>query len=293
MVAEDNRRASFYMVLGMGGFAVNDAFMKQVLGDMDLSHAIALRGLVASLFVTALAYQTGAFTNWKRHISPLYMIRLMLETATTYSFLNALRSMPLADANAILMVVPLAVTLGAAFIYGEEVGWRRYLAILIGFGGVLLVLQPKGGEWNAGYIYALMTLAFMVARDLLTRRLPSDMPSLLVAFGSATSITLVALILSGPLLITPVTGVQLIWLSSAGVFIFAGYIFVILAVRGGGFGAVAPFRYTGLVFAIALGWAMFNEFPSPLVLTGSGIIVASGLYSLWRERQLAKQQLSH
>ena len=287
MSSADNRNASLFMVIGMAGFAINDAFMKQVLGTLDLSQAIALRGLVACVFVSVAAYWTGAFKAWRRNVSPLFFLRLCLETVTTYSFLSALKVMPVGDANAILMVTPLAVTLGAAIFFGERVGWRRYLAIIFGFGGVLLIVQPGDGDFHSGYSFALLTVCFMVSRDLITRRLPSDMPSLFVAFGSATSITLVAVAISATStkLFDPVSASDMGWLAGAAFFIFLGYVFVIRATRVGEFGAVAPFRYTGLVFAIALGWIMFGDFPSDLVILGSGIVVVSGLYSLNREKK--------
>ena len=159
---------------------------------------------------------------------------------------------------------------------------------MIGFSGVLLVVQPDANGIHAGYGFALLTVVVMVARDLITRKLPSDTPSLLVAFGSATSITVVALIVAGPTLLTPFTITEGLSLAAAAFFIFLGYTFVILGVRSGEFGAVAPFRYTGIVFALLLGWLVFGEFPAPLVLLGSAIIVTSGLYSLFRENKLAK-----
>jgi hypothetical protein len=118
--------------------------------------------------------------------------RTLAEVGSTFCFLTALFNMPIADATAILQSVPLAVALGAAVFLGEPVGWRRYLAIGVGFVGVLIIVRPGGEGFNAYALWALGAVGFIVLRDLSTRRLSPDVPSLQISVLAAAGITVSA-----------------------------------------------------------------------------------------------------
>ena len=186
----DNVRAAGFMVLACLGFAVNDAFMKSLAGEVPLLQAVFLRGLIATLLVGALAWRAGALRYRPgRRDRRLIGLRSVGEVGGTVCFLLALFNMPIANATAILQSLPLAVTLAAAVFFGEPVGWRRYLAIAIGFSGVLIIVRPGSEGFNAYSLLALAAIVFIVTRDLSTRRMSPGTPAMAVIFLTSLVLT--------------------------------------------------------------------------------------------------------
>ena len=189
----ENARAAGYMVLASLGFSVNDAFMKTLAGEVPLLQAVFLRGLMASTLIGLLAWRSGALRYRPgRRDRRLIGLRSLSEIGGTVCFLLALFNMPIAGATAILQSLPLAVTLAAAVFFGEPVGWRRYLAIGIGFLGVLIIVRPGSDHFNAYALWALAAIGFIVARDLSTRRMSPGTPGMAVVFVTAGVLTLAA-----------------------------------------------------------------------------------------------------
>ncbi|UTW56432.1 DMT family transporter [Kordiimonas sp. SCSIO 12610] len=289
----ENIQSAFYMMLGMMGFAVNDAFMKLVLADLNLYQSIFVRGIFATAFLGILAVRSDALKNSRQHFNRHIIVRTLCELGGTIFFLTALVHVSLADASAVLQVMPLAVTLAAALFMREAVGWRRYLAILIGFFGVMLVIQPdgssaEGGGFNIYFLMLFGTIACMVVRDLTTRRISPNIPSMFIAFYTSLAVMLMGAILSVFEPWKVITLVHMAMLAGAAVFIFLGYIGTVMAMRLGDVGFVAPFRYTYLVWAMALSIFVFADYPDAYTLIGSGIVVTMGIYSFLRERKLMK-----
>lgn len=202
----------------------------------------------------------------------------------TVLFLGALAHLPLANATAVLQAVPLAVALGAALYLGERVGWRRWTAILIGFCGVLLIVRPGLAGFNAYTLMVVGAVIFAAVRDLATRRIVATVPSLTISALTALTVTLTGLVLIVPLGgWTPMDASVVVILMAAAGFLFAGYLFIVMAMREGDIGFVAPFRYTALLWALILGLAFFGEFPDTATLAGAAIVVGTGIYTLYRE----------
>ena len=201
-----------------------------------------------------------------------------------YFFVTALFNLPLANVTAILQVLPLTVTLGSALFFKEAVGWRRMSAILIGFIGMLLIVRPGSDGFNLYSIYALMAVLSVTVRDLATRRLSSDVPSMTVTLSASLTVMIISGVAS---LATPWVGISALnglMIVGASVFILGGYYFSVRVMRVGDVSFIAPFRYTGLVWALILGWFVFGDWPTNLTLLGAGIVVATGLFTLYRER---------
>ncbi|MEL6433129.1 MAG: DMT family transporter, partial [Pseudomonadota bacterium] len=195
----------------------------------------------------------------------------------------ALFNMPIANVTAILQALPLTITLAAAVFLGEPVGWRRMTAIFIGLIGVLLIIRPGAADFNAYSLYAIAAVISVTVRDLATRKLSSSVPSVLVVFANALFITLVfgALSMASPW--SPVTS-QIFGLTiAAAVLMVAAYLFSIMVMRVGEISFVAPFRYTGLLWAMLLGLVIFDEWPDAVTLAGATTVVASGLFTLYRD----------
>lgn len=201
--------------------------------------------------------------------------------------------MPIANVTAVLQALPLTVSLAAAVFLGKALGWRRLIAILVGFGGVFIIVQPGSDGFSVYSIYALGAVACVTVRDLAVRRMSANVPSVLVGLMAAVTVTSTGAIVTATQAWVPVAGVTALQLGGAMVFIVFGYVFSVAAMRTGEIGFVAPFRYSGLIAALILGWIIFGDWPVPLTLLGAAIVVATGLFTLFRERQLGlKRPLS-
>jgi S-adenosylmethionine uptake transporter len=193
--------------------------------------------------------------------------------------------MPIANATAILLVMPLAVTLAGAVFLGERVGWRRYTAIIVGFAGVLVIVRPGGAGFNAYALSALAAVGFLVVRDLVTRRFATGVPSVFVALATAVAITVLGALVTLFGRWVPLAGADALVLAAAAVCLVVGYLFGVMTMRVGEIGFVSPFRYTVLIWALLLGAVVFGEIPDALTFVGSVLVVGTGLYTFHRERR--------
>jgi drug/metabolite transporter (DMT)-like permease len=297
MALTDNTRGALFMSASMAGFACNDALMKFAFETMPLAQSVFVRGLFASLFVGLMAWRAGVLAYRPRRAERgALALRTLGEIGATATFMVALANMPIANATAVLQAAPLGVTLVAAVLLAEPVGWRRWTAVIVGFGGVLLMIRPGTADFDWYAIVPMVTVGFIVLRDIATRRMSLQVPTLYASLLTAVSITLVAGAAApfegwAPLSL-PIVAV----LAGAAVFIICGYVFIVLAMRAGDVSAVAPFRYVILVWALILGYVVFGDVPGLLTLTGAAIVVAAGIYTLWRERKVGRgraAQASH
>ncbi len=277
------------MMVAMAGFVTNDAFMKLAMENMGLSQALVIRNGVAIVGIFLLCWHRKALSPpggvWAALTSKPLMLRVAAETAAAYFFLTALKEMPLANATAVLQLLPLCLTMAAALFLGEQVGWRRWFATAFGFGGVLLILRPDTGGFDGAALYALLAVLCVTLRDLATRRVHSSVPSFFVSLVTASAIFImgsVGLFFEPWVAISP-REISLL-VMAAGTVIIA-YLTVIASVRVGEVSFVAPFRYSVMVYALLLGWTVFADFPDQWELLGTAIVVISGLYTFWRERR--------
>ncbi len=289
MTLTPNIRGALFMAGSMAAFTTNDAFMKSLSGDLHLVQAIFVRSIGVIVLLALLAWSQGALRlRVARRDLKLIALRSGAEIVAIYLFMTALFNMPLANAAAILQALPLAVTLAGAVFLGEAVGWRRIGAILIGFVGVLLIVQPGGAGFTVYSLYALGAVAFVTIRDLAARRLSAEIPSLMVALLTAITICVAFGLASLGVEWQPFTPAAWGNLIGAGVFVLGGYVFSVAAMRVGEIGMVSQFRYTALLVALVLGLAVFGEWPDALTLLGAAIVVGTGLFTLWRERHVAQ-----
>ena len=282
----DNLRGAGFMVISMAAFVVNDALMKSLSGEIPLFQAIFLRGLAATALVGALAWARGAARPGAlaaQDRKPA-LVRVIAEIGTTTCFLTALFNMPLANATAILQSTPLALTLVAALFLREQVGWRRWTAVMLGFAGVMLIVRPGAEGFNAAAYWALGAVGFIIVRDLATKRLSPATPSLSITLMTAVAITGLGAVMTALGSWVPVTPHTLATLILSAGFLFVGYLFSVMTMRVGDMGFVSPFRYTILLWALILGAVFFGEIPDALTLTGAAIVAGTGLYTFYRER---------
>ena len=282
----ENARGALYMSIAMLGFSGNDAFLKSVSADLALSQAVFLRSLATTLLIGAVVLsQRGLRFRPGRRDRRLIGVRSLGEIGGTVCFLTALFNMPIANATAILQSLPLAITLAAALLFDEPVGWRRYLAIAVGFLGVLLIIRPGSSGFNAYALWALAAIVFIVTRDLATRRLSPDVPGPFVALVTSAVLTVAAAAAGGLEDWRPVAAHHLLALLVASGCLVVAYLFGVKSMRTGEIGAVQPFRYALLLWAMLFGIVMFGEWPDAWMLVGSAVVVGAGLFTLYRERR--------
>ena len=289
MSLSPNLRGALFMVVSMAGFTINDAITKSVVGDIGSGQVMLVRGIFATTMIVFLAWSSGALRHLRHTLHPAVALRSACELVSTVTFLAALAHMPLANVSAVLQALPLAVTMGAALFLREAVGWRRWIAIVAGFAGVTIIVRPGFEGFNVYSLMALVCVMFCAVRDLATRYVPSEVPSVLVSAMTSIVVTV------GGVLILPFSGgwtpletAQVGLLGGAAVLLMLGYQFIIMAMREGEISFVAPFRYTALLWAIMLGYLIFGDVPDVAMIAGASIVVMSGIYTLYRERKVGQ-----
>lgn len=286
MAVSANLRGAGLMTASMTAFTLNDMFVK-LLGDhLPFFQFLLLRTIGASVLMLLIAYRAKAI-RWPAQARDRWLIavRSIAEMAAAYFFLTALIHMPIANVTAILQALPLTVALGAALFLGEDVGWRRFIAIGIGLVGVFLIVRPGPDGFSIYAIYGLLAVVAVTIRDLAARRLSPEVPSLTVALAAVVAILMFSAIGAVGTEWVPVRPVDWLWLTGSVITIIGGYLFSVSAMRFGEIGFVAPFRYSSLLVALIIGLLVFNEWPDHITLVGAAIVVATGLFTLWRERQ--------
>lgn len=283
----DNLRGGLLMGASMAGFAAEDALLKGLTGAVPTGQLILMLGFVGMVVMAVIAVLGRAPLFSRAFFLPAVMLRNLGECISAMAFITALKLMPLSMASAILQTLPLAITMGAALFMSEQVGWRRWTAIIVGFIGVMIVLRPSSEGFDplaAGA--AFIAVAGLALRDLATRRIPRDVPSLSVSvwgMGAYGAAGIVLMPLAGQAPVMPDQSTLLLMVVACA-FGLIGYYLMIVATRIGEISAIMPYRYARLVFALILGWIFFREDPDFWMFVGCALIVGSGFYTFLRER---------
>lgn len=283
-----NRRGILSMAGAMACFVANDTVVKLVSASMPTAQLIFLRGVIAIVIVVATVHASGAGARLRDAVAPGVIPRALAESVATVLYLTALFHLPLANAAAINLSAPLFIVVLAVVFLRERVGRAHWLAVLAGFAGVVLVVQPGLDGFNVYAIVCLIGALFQAVRDLLTRRIRGDVPAVLITLTTTVAVTAVAGALSlfegwrafgvgelGPLAL-------------AAAFLMAAYWLIVDAMRHGRMSLVAPFRYTGVLYAIVLGYLVWGDVPNRLAWGGIALLVTAGLFVLYRERVRAR-----
>ncbi|MCP5036090.1 MAG: DMT family transporter [Rhodobacteraceae bacterium] len=290
MALTENTRGAGLMMVSMAAFTFNDVCMKALAGEIPLFQAIFMRGVLTTLFMFIVGRRMGLIRfKLPRKDWGLIALRTTGEIFATGFFLTALYNMPIANVTAILQALPLTIALAAALFLREHLGWRRIIAILVGLAGVMLIVRPGAAGFNTYSIYALAAVGFVTVRDLSSRRLSTNVPSFTVALIGAISVTTVFGLAATTGEWVPVSAQIGGLIALASLFIIGGYLASVAVMRVGEIGFTAPFRYTGLIWALILGWLVFAEWPDNWTLIGAAIVVATGVFTLYRERQARRR----
>lgn len=292
VVPKKNSKGIFLMIISMASFAVGDTFVK--ISGAFLSPAQIMLFLIAGglIIFAMIAKFKGENLLDRRAFSPVLLIRYLAEMIGLVAMIMGLTKIPLSVVGTVTQASPILVAAGAVFFFKEIVSWRRWSSIVIGFIGVVLVIQPGGQNLDYAVIWAVVALVAFSIRDLVTRLTPPDIPSASIAtftMIAAFPFTIAWVFFSNEKLFPP--GIDWAVVSSMIILGSFGYLLLITSLRLGELSAIMPFRYSRIVFLLILGVLVFGERPTLSMLVGSALILISGLYIMWRERVI-KQALT-
>lgn len=270
----------------MAAFAVEDALVKGIAGEMPLSQTLILFGLGGALAFAALLRREGSALFHRDALSPPMQVRALFELVGRLFYFLSVALTPLSAATAILQATPVLVVLGASLCFGERIGWRRWCAVILGLLGVLMVLRPSTADFSPLSLLTVIGIIGFAGRDLATRAAPATLSTLHLGFYGFLTIVLAGLLYAiwearAPVLPNPRVVVYLLGAVAVGVFAYAA---LMKSVRSGDIATVTPFRYTRLLFGLGLGVAFYDEQITQAMLFGCLTIVVAGLLIAWHGR---------
>lgn len=287
----DNMRGILVMNVSMAAFNLSDALTKLATKTLPLGETVFIRGLFAAALVAVAVVGSGTWRQAGKLLDRRVAARLFGEIGSTLFYLVALVHVALPNVSAVFQATPLAMTAAAAFFLGEKVGPRRWAAIAVGFIGVLIIVRPGLEGFEPYSVLVLISVVFVVLRDIATARLAGAAPTSLVTLATALTVTLLGLAMApfdGMVSLQPVwvwpSVPQFALLAATATALLVGYVFLIEATRLAETAAIAPYRYVLLVWSFLFGLTLFGDLPDRWTLIGAGIVVATGLYTFHRER---------
>ncbi len=274
------------MVTSMAAFLAVDVFIKFIGDDIPVGEILFVLGLGGCVFFGIWLLAQGESLFSRDFFSKVIIIRNLGEIVGTFGIVTSLLLIPLSDVSAIFQASPLLVATGAALFLNEPVGWRRWGAIIAGFVGVVIIVRPGGDGIHLGYLVALIGVTGQAVRDLATRAAPEKISSIKIGFYGVFTVMLLGISLmffgKPPVMPSAQSAPMLLAIVVLG---SGAYHFLNLAMRAGDVAVIVPFRYTRVIFGIAVGIALFSEIPDIWTYLGAGIIIAAGVYSFTRERK--------
>ena len=276
------------ILLGGVFLTTNDAAMKWLTGTYPVGEIITLRGLFAFLPVAFFAWRAGGWRSLRVRHFHAQSARALFFVASSFLWVFGLTFLPLADSMAATFTGPIMITALAPLLLGETVGWRRWTAVLVGFGGVLLMIQPTGDGLRVAMLLPLVSVMGGVARDIITRRIASSESSVGTLAFTTAAVCLFGLATLPFGWVVPGARDWLI-LAVSGVLMGAAHFLYIEALRLAEAVIVMPFKYFNMVWAVALGFAIWGDLPDRWVISGTVLVVLSGLYIMHREALRRRQ----
>ena len=290
----DNMRGAAFMVFSMFCFAVEDALIKLLADAIPVGQILSIICLGGLIAFMAWSVFKGDRLWQPAYLDTKVLLRSLCDVSGSIMFVTSLTLIPLITASAVIQATPLVVAMGAAIFLGQSVGWRRWLAILVGFVGVMIIIRPGMEGFTPATLLAVGGMLGLAARDLFTRGLTVQLSGAQLATHTFALIVPAGILLTflrGQTPVIPDARESLILLGAIIVGMVA-YLAIVAATRGGNAGIISSFRYSRMIFALIIGYFVFSEVPDAATLIGAAIIIASGIYTLWRETQLRRASLN-
>ena len=276
-------KAILCMVIGSAALTANDAVLKWMTSDYHVAQIMLCRGLFISIPLTILVWRAGGLITLRTSNIKGHSLRAFLVIIGTFLFVSGLKYLPITDAVAIAFAGPLFITALAPKFLGEQVGWRRWVAVLAGFTGIMLIIRPGSDVFQWAALLPLAASLTGAFRDILTRGMSATETSEALLCYTSFGVVLAALIYS-PSIWTPVSLEDWGWFALGGLFIGSAHFLMIETYRYGEAVMVAPFKYSGVIWAAFLGYLIWNDVPNMSTVFGIVIVVSASLYILQRER---------
>lgn len=281
------------MVLAMFSFALLDTTIKILSQSMSVGQALALISIGILALLLGWSVVQGIPLWQADYRNPRVILRSLCEVVGTCLISLALSLVPLTTVSAVIQATPLVVAMGAGLFLGQAIGWRRWIAIIVGFGGVLLIIRPGLEGFNPATLLAVAGMLALASRDLLTRALHVTLSGVQLgihAFAFVLPASLVLMIAPGEPLVQPDAGTWALVLAGVVIGVMS-YLSIIAATRFGNAGVISSFRYSRMIFALAIGFVVLGERPDAATLVGAAIIITSGIFTLWREARMRRASL--
>jgi drug/metabolite transporter (DMT)-like permease len=282
---QTNQRGIYAMLIAMAFFLVNDTLVKLASATLPTGQLVCLRGALACIWLSAMCVHQGSFRRITSLSDKVIWVRGLLDGLASLTYLTALIHLPLANATAINLASPLFILIMAVMFLGESLRLSRTLAALVGFAGVLLVIRPSTEGFNVYAWMCVLGTVIHAARDVITRRIGSEVPVTLATWSNALCVTLLSGVWSLTEPWVPITGLTGLWLVLSSACLAMAYHFIIVAMRHGEMGVIAPFRYSALLYAVVLGYLVWGEIPDAITWIGIGLLVGAGLSLLWSNKK--------
>jgi drug/metabolite transporter (DMT)-like permease len=276
-------RGILSMIVGGGSLTMSDAATKWLTASLPIGEILFVRALVVTIAIGLIMWRSGSFAGLRIGRFRNIGTRSVLAVCSTFLIVASLARLPLNEVIAILFVGPLFVAVLATPLLGERVSVHRWLAVLIGFTGMLIMVRPGTAGFQLVALLPVVAALVAATRDIVTRRISTAETSIAILFYSMVALTLVGLA-TAPFGWRPMDGGELAIVILAGLMFGIGHYFVIEGYRYAEASVVSPYRYTNLIWAALLGFVLWGEIPSIWVLAGTPLVVGSGLYILLHER---------
>jgi drug/metabolite transporter (DMT)-like permease len=270
------------MCIGVACLCVNDALAKALAATYSPFQILFLRNLIALPFAVFIAFAMGGAAALRSHHPQSHLLRGVLWMAAAFLFVSGLKFLGLAEATSLVFIAPLFITVISALFLREDVGWVRWLAVLVGFAGVLIAVRPGGSAFQLASLLPLATALFYAVLLVSARWVePRESVWTLLLYLTGAGALLSALAM--PFVWVPLEPGDLWLFAVIALFGTAGMTLMTQAFRMTPAVVVAPLDYTALIWATLAGWLVWNELPDGMVIAGAAVIIASGAFTLWRE----------
>jgi drug/metabolite transporter (DMT)-like permease len=285
----NNLKAALFVVIAMSMITTNDAIIKHITEVFNVGQIMFLRGALICVIFACVMRLRGQPVFQRRSLHRWSLFRALFELCATLFFLTGLSLLPIAVASTLGFSSPIFLALLAAVVLKEKVGLERWLIILIGFGGVLLITNPFAAGASWAVIFPIVCAFFVALRDIAIRYVPNDLPSTQVAFTNAW----VVMIGGGLYSIYQGWGEAdlqwYLWFIALGIALYSGYLCLIIGSRLGELSFIGPFKYISILLALLYGYLIWEETPTLTMLAGAAIIVISGIILLSSEKRRARK----
>ena len=279
-----------FMILSQFFFAANDGFVKYILliHDNDISflgQIVFIRGIFATIFIGLILFAKKQLELKRMLTSKHLLTRGLIEAVCGIFFFLGLASLPFADLYVLLNLAPILITASGAILLKEIVGWRRWSAVILGFMGVLVVVNPGELEFGYAFAFPLIAAILITYRDTYTRSFQDKFDSIQIAFVTC----FVVCVCYGIYMLFHLKSIllnELILILISAILLSCAYIFSVATVKIASISSTSTFRYTVIIWGLLFGYLFFQEVPSYHMIAGASIVVASGLFIIYRQKQI-------